>query len=63
MVKVTERVPGKVQRMQRDALPGRASSNATLTNTSRVLETKVSIATGFQELRDMNRKALISLKL
>lgn len=54
MARVANRVQDK-----RKASRGQAP---VLLKTGKALETKVSIATGFQELRDINRKALISLK-
>jgi hypothetical protein len=55
MAKVANRVQGK-----RDASLGKASRRQS--KSGRILDTKVSVATGFQGLRDLNRKALISLK-
>jgi hypothetical protein len=56
MAKVANRVRGR-----RDANLGNGSIMRDL-KTGRILDTKVSVSTGFKGLRDMNRKALTSLK-
>jgi hypothetical protein len=53
MAKVANRVQGR---------EGAILRKASMPPTVKVLETKVSIAKGFQDLRDMNRQALINLK-